>query len=983
MVRTQDQIQAYMYTEINQQLPGLLAVWHFNGDAQDMVGGHHGTLRGNAGFSSESFPSGPPTPTPTVIPTPTPTTTPIPPPPDPQVEALRRLEQDSQQPPYVRFENGLPVFVGAVVPVPDNLSDDPRVQALDFLERYRDLYRLSSPSADLYLRRITRDVNGGRHLFFGQQQNGVPVFAAELAVHLEGGYVTGTNGRYLPEIPWFPPPEKRAEDAQAIALNAVPAKDAELAGEPRLMYYNQSIVAGGQAKTHLAWQVHVRGLREADGVGTSWTVLVDALDGQVLLLLDNSPTGDRPGEDFRIRTANNTWSANCWNASGDTAVDWFNEDGPVPGVTPTPDADGWNAFNFAHATYHFYYENFGRRSWNDDGAQVDVIVHANFPFGPNASYSGGCDQLRFDDNMVTQDIFTHEFTHAVTRWTSDLVYQNQPGALNESYSDIFAALVDDDDWTIGEGSALGTIRDLSNPPAFGDPDHMSGLLVPSGPPDCNPSSPTYNDCGFVHTNSGIPNKVFYLIVEGGTHNGIPVRGIGREKAGRLYYDVLTTRLTRNSQFMDARDATVWIATLYAFYDFYYAYGFTQDDVCDVINAFASVGLGDADSDCDGTPDPTDPDDDDDGIPDSHDNCDGVPNPLQRDTDDDGMGDACDPDDDNDGVLDEGDNCPLTYNPDQSDDDGDGIGDVCDDDDGDGVMNPKDNCRYVPNRDQTDTDGDGIGDACDPDDDNDNVLDEADNCPLTYNPDQTDSDGDGVGDACDNCEQPNPDQIDTDEDGIGDPCDPDNDNDGICDAGGPLPDGTPGTPPGGCNPGPGGVDNCPLVRNPWQIDIDDNGQGLLCDENEGVMLSGIPQREIQGVIRFLEGKDRLLIPIRPCWADGCPDYLTENYRTEVTIELPFDMPARIVDDRGFVVAKSDLEMEQTFRFRPDPEFFYRFPLDAEIRSVLNQGAAFEGRQYFLEIFASPEVEERQAYPIHIGVFTQQVMSYSVYLPMVQR
>ncbi len=57
VVRTQAEIQADMYRTINGPRPGLLAVWHFDGDAQDAVGGHHGVLRGNATFSSERFPS--------------------------------------------------------------------------------------------------------------------------------------------------------------------------------------------------------------------------------------------------------------------------------------------------------------------------------------------------------------------------------------------------------------------------------------------------------------------------------------------------------------------------------------------------------------------------------------------------------------------------------------------------------------------------------------------------------------------------------------------------------------------------------------------------------------------------------------------------------------------------------------------------------------------------------------------------------------
>ncbi len=996
IVRTQAEIQADMYQALDQARPGLVAVWHFDGDAQDAVGKNHGIVRGNATFSTESFPGGPATPTPTATNTPTPTSTPTPtatptptpPPLDPQVEALRQLEHESLQPPFARFEDGLPVFVGALVPISDNLPNDPRVQALDFLERYRALYRLSSPSSELYLRRITRDAKGGYHLFFGQQQNGIPVFAAELAVHLEGGYVTSTNGRYLSEIPWFPPPAKRAEQAQAIALNSISGKDLEPIGEPRLMYFNQAIFSGEQAKTHLAWRVRVRGLRDTDSIGTSWTVFVDAHDGQVLFLLEDVPTGDRPGEDFDIETANNTTSRSCWNLPWETADDeWFDEDGVTGG---SPDADGWNAFAFAHETYHYFYDTFGRRSWDDDGEQVEVMVHVGTNWR-NAIYLPGCDHLQFGDNMVTRDIFAHEFTHAVTSWTSGLVYQNQPGALDESYSDIFGALMDDDDWTMGEGSALGAIRDLSNPPAFGDPDHMSSAISGDGQgirPPCISTCNISNDWGGVHTNSGIPNKVFYLIVEGDTHNGITVRGIGRWKAERLYYDVLTTRLTRNSQFMDARDATVEQARAYVRDG---RYGFTTADVCDVINAFASVGLGDADRDCDGTPDPTDTDDDNDRILDSDDNCDGVPNPSQLDTDGDGMGDACDPDDDNDGVLDEDDNCPLTYNPNQSDDDGDGIGDVCDDDDGDGVVNPKDNCRYVPNRDQTDTDGDLLGDTCDSDDDNDGFSDETDNCPLTYNPDQTDTDGDGVGDACDLCrEVADPTNADTDDDGIGDACDPDRDNDNICNEGGPLPDGTPGTSSGGCQAGPTGVDNCPLVRNPWQIDIDDNGRGLLCDEDEAAMLSGIPQREIQGVIRFLDPTNPIRIPIRPCWADGCPDYLTDEYRTEVVVGLPLDMPARIVNDRGDVVAKSGSGLEKTLRFRPDADFFYRFPSsrwqqieDDAWQRWWGQASAYEGQHYFLEIYPNPNIDPDQEYTVEFRIATRQVTETTVYLPVVSK
>ncbi len=183
-----------------------------------------------------------------------------------------------------------------------------------------------------------------------------------------------------------------------------------------------------------------------------------------------------------------------------------------------------------------------------------------------------------------------------------------------------------------------------------------------------------------------------------------------------------------------------------------------------------------------------PDSDEDGIGDTCDNCPNVYNPLQEDADGDGVGDACD-------------NCPGVFNPDQADCNGDGIGDVC-------------------QLDGNDCNNNQILDACEP------ACGLVGHLPLEC---EYDSDGDGVPNATDNCPcLANADQADRDGDGVGDACDPDKDNDGICDGGGPLPAGTPGTPVGGCQPGPNNVDNCPLDPNPSQADIDADGLGDACD-----------------------------------------------------------------------------------------------------------------------------------------------------------
>src|SRR5262249_51487575 len=159
------------------------------------------------------------------------------------------------------------------------------------------------------------------------------------------------------------------------------------------------------------------------------------------------------------------------------------------------------AFDAAHAAYDGYYEQYHRHMWDGDDGTLDVWVHVG-PNYQNASYVPGCGHIRFGDGWVLNDVFAHEFTHAVVSHTSDLEYADEPGALNESFADVMAELQDPvDDWHTGDFGGGSFLRSLADPPVAGQPDHMTaaksgdgvGLRVRTGSVNCDPTSPMYND----------------------------------------------------------------------------------------------------------------------------------------------------------------------------------------------------------------------------------------------------------------------------------------------------------------------------------------------------------------------------------------------------------------------------------------------------------------------------------------------------------
>jgi Zn-dependent metalloprotease len=233
------------------------------------------------------------------------------------------------------------------------------------------------------------------------------------------------------------------------------------------------------------------------------------------------------------------------------------------------------AFEASGDTYRFYDQVLGRKSVDGRGMRLDSTVHFREdplePFdnafwnGEQMVYGDGDDQV-FTRFTVSLDVIAHELTHGVTDFEAGLEYHNQPGALNESMSDVFGSMVKQwkgnqtitsADWLIGKeliklpGAALRSMKEpghaYDNEPMGRDPqpDRMSRFA--------HLADTRRGDWGGVHINSGIPNRAFYLACKnlGVAHSW--------ERAGKIWYAALTTRLGVSSSFVDAANATIAVA----------------------------------------------------------------------------------------------------------------------------------------------------------------------------------------------------------------------------------------------------------------------------------------------------------------------------------------------------------------------------------------------------------------------------------------
>jgi bacillolysin len=504
--------------------------------------------------------------------------------------------------------NSTPTFVsGKLTPAAYSSGANQSVDGIRFLSENRELFGLKDPEHELKLISNITDELGMTHIKYQQEVNGVKIFHGQLIVHFNtDGSIESVNGTY------FPTPE----------INTNPAIDKQIAigiAKSNLGEYKPSsesaelkIYSEGP-RLLLVYSIHLPSYSNP-----MMTIFVDALTGKVIKV-DDGLRYDGPAVGSGIDLGGNVKSINTY-LSGSTYVMWdaslamyIPPIDSFKGIVMTIDAqndtsgNGYgsavyvtdpnndNNFNdntrlraavsahiYAGEVYKFYKTRFNRNSYNNAGGSLKNVVHylknLNNAFwnGVSMSYGDG-DGVQFSNLAGALDVIAHELTHGVTEYSANLVYELQPGALNESFSDVFGVVCDSSNWLIGEdvytpGIAGDALRSMQDP-------HMG---LPSSDPNWQPANMSefvvlpndpQHDHGGVHINSGIPNKAFYNVAS----------VTGRSKAGLIWYRALTVYLTNNSQFADCRNACLSAATD--------LFGNGSAEYNAVASGFTAVGIG--------------------------------------------------------------------------------------------------------------------------------------------------------------------------------------------------------------------------------------------------------------------------------------------------------------------------------------------------------------------------------------------------------
>jgi Zn-dependent metalloprotease/PKD repeat protein len=468
----------------------------------------------------------------------------------------------------------------------DDAAQAPLIRAQNFLTLYGAVAGVQDAVSEFQLSRISRDEAGNTHVHMDQRYQGLPVFGARMVVHMNDAGITGTNGVFIAGLDGLDitPQQDTAllnQRAIAAATKLHPGKASSLAIEStRLMIYNTGILQSLKGSNRLAYEVMVSngpsgGIRERMILDANNGLLLNRINEIHSILnrkiytpvLVNPATGT---ESTPVFTEKSTGTPADPVFAGDTKGSPASSRTHGPGTEPLE-----NLYIYAGGTWLLYKNLLGADGYDftrpPKTGQVQKSVYLANDQCPNAYWDGT--STNYCPGFDADDVVSHEWSHAYTEYTHGLVYQYQSGALNESYSDIFGETYDLVDgfegplgasltegttydkggsrWVVGEdlsqAAAILLLRDMWDPDTFPTP--SPGSTNTSANYACGTS-----DNGGVHTNSGVSNHAYAMLVDGKTFNGVTVPGIGLTKASHIYFQAETHYQTPTTNYAQHADA---------------------------------------------------------------------------------------------------------------------------------------------------------------------------------------------------------------------------------------------------------------------------------------------------------------------------------------------------------------------------------------------------------------------------------------------
>lgn len=450
------------------------------------------------------------------------------------------------------------------------------------ISQYPDLFGIPYFASQFQLVDEKTLDNGDLLATFTQRYEGIPVYQSSINVTLnsEGDFIS-MNGGYIPNFEDIDTqPKLTNEEAFSKLTNKKDYQDAELVSDPELVIYDPIVLAEGNSNPRLAWVMDI-----SNG-NSILRCLIDANNGSLIKSTSLSYFSMPEVLFYDAEDHDASWIVKRINSR---TIDKL----LIHSSSTKFDNDQRALENYFETAYSYFEYKFGFSFEGDDSAAIRIFTNydgnASFLAISSPDYPGRT--YLFNHKYINLEIVTHEFTHSVflTLLDNNHTEAFEARAVNEGLADSFAAFLDEDDpWTIA--SDYETIRTIDRE-MNGQAYHYDDLFNPDkkfGSHSC----PNDIDAACSHLNSTIFSHAIYLLTEGGTSEDgkIAVEGIGEDKTAFILYKTME-RVTSNVTFMEFRNQAHFMCETYISSNSGLSDPLTDNDCDQVLNAFASVGVG--------------------------------------------------------------------------------------------------------------------------------------------------------------------------------------------------------------------------------------------------------------------------------------------------------------------------------------------------------------------------------------------------------